>query len=98
MKNLLYKDKLPSFPGKKLSKKSIHVINERKAKLAKYMQKISQNFNIFLDDDIVRFLKKEYDDTTVKSLRDGWEFEMKERNTLKSMINTHNRSRIGSSD
>jgi hypothetical protein len=41
-------------------KNADNIIRERKEKLAQFMQKLS--FNIFLDDDIVRFLKKDYDD------------------------------------
>lgn len=61
-KNLLYKDKLPSFLRKKLMKNNEATIKERKEKLAAYMQRLSLNFNIFLDDDIIRFLKRKYDD------------------------------------
>lgn len=56
----MYKDKLPSFLRKKFMKNADNIIRERKEKLAQFMQKLS--FNIFLDDDIVRFLKKDYDD------------------------------------
>jgi hypothetical protein len=61
-KNLLYKDKLPSFLRKKLMKNNDNTIRDRKEKLAAYMQKLSNTFNIFLDDDIIRFLKRQYDD------------------------------------
>ena len=72
-KNLLYKDKLPSFLRKKFMKNADNIVRDRKEKLAQYMQKLS--FNIFQDDEIVRFLKKDYDDAQVKNLRDGWDFE-----------------------
>ena len=62
IKNSLYKDKLPIFLKKKLLKITESIITERKIKLAAYMQTLSLNFNIFKDDDIVRFLKREYDD------------------------------------
>ena len=74
-KNSLYKDKLPSFLKKKLLKSTESIITERKIKLAAYMQTLSLNFNIFKDDDIVRFLKREYDDVQIQNLREGYEFE-----------------------
>lgn len=74
-KNLLYKEKIPSFLQKKIFKNNDSIIKERKEKLAAYMQKLSLKVNIFMDDDIVRFLKKDFDDAQIKNLREGYEFE-----------------------
>ena len=60
-------------------KNNDNTIRDRKEKLAAYMQKLSNTFNIFLDDDIIRFLKRQYDDAQIQNLREGYEFELKER-------------------
>lgn len=83
----MYKGKIPSFPKSKILKNNDHTVKERKEKLSSYMQKLSLNINIFLDDDIVRFLKKDYDDPQIKHLRDGYEFELNERKQFSQMMN-----------
>ena len=76
---MLLKNKIPPFPGKKLQKTSEHVIKERKEKLGAYMNKLCQNINIFHEDDIVRFLKKDPGDVQIKTLKEGFD-QIQERN------------------
>ena len=60
MKNLLYKDKMPTFPPKRFMRKSKEVIDERKKLLSEYMNNLSMNINIFRDEGIVGFLKQDW--------------------------------------
>lgn len=54
------------------------------------MNNLVKGFNIFQDDVIVRFLKKDFNDIQIKSLRDGYEFQMKERNQAINMLSNMN--------
>lgn len=50
---------------------SEEIIAERKSLLAKYMNILSREINIFADEDIVKFLKLDFNSQKVKTLREA---------------------------
>jgi hypothetical protein len=48
---------VPSFPPKRLRRKSKEVVEERKKLLMEYFNGLSQNINIFRDEMLIGFLK-----------------------------------------
>ena len=69
-KNHLYKDKVPSFPPKRLMRKSKEVVEERKRLLTDYMNSLSMNINIFRDELIMGFLKQDFNSVQISDLAD----------------------------
>ena len=69
-KNHLYKDKVPSFPPKRLMRKSKEVVEERKRLLTDYMNSLSMNINIFRDELIMGFLKQDFNSVQISNLAD----------------------------
>lgn len=59
---------MPSFPPKRLLRKSKDVIDERKKLLAEYMNGLSINFNIFRDEYIMAFLKQDFGSVQISNL------------------------------
>ena len=68
LKNPHYKDKVPSFPPKRLLRKSKDVIDERKKLLAEYMNGLMVHFNIFRDEYMVSFLKQDFGSVQISNL------------------------------
>lgn len=77
---MLYKDKIPEMPPHRIMKKSKEVVEERIVAFARYMNKISENINVFADDDIVRFIRLEKEIPHLMSnLKDQFETQRLEK-------------------
>ena len=59
---------MPSFPPKRLMRKSKEVIEERKRLLTEYMNTLSMNINIFKDELIIGFLKQDFSSVQISNL------------------------------
>jgi hypothetical protein len=55
---------------------SEEIIAERKELLAKYLNILSREVNIFADEDIVKFLKLDFNSQKVKALREALELNL----------------------
>lgn len=88
-KNHLYKDKVPSFPPKRLMRKSKEVIDERKRLLTEYMNQLSMNINIFRDELIMGFLKQDFNSVQISNLAHLQEKFISDLNELELEQNTN---------